>query len=76
LDAQFPFWLPGEAFIVRIANEKMYADVQNQEARTPRALMGLAALASPLRIRRQASLCIDCAKCAGLARPCCRWTDW
>jgi len=28
------------------------------------ALMGLAALASPLRIRRDASLCIDCAKCA------------
>lgn len=28
------------------------------------ALMGLAALASPLRIRRQATLCIDCAKCA------------
>jgi polyferredoxin len=26
--------------------------------------MGLAALASPLRIRRQAELCIDCAKCA------------
>ena len=28
------------------------------------ALMGLAALGSPLRIRREASLCIDCAKCA------------
>jgi polyferredoxin len=28
------------------------------------ALMGLAALASPLRIRRDPSLCIDCAKCA------------
>lgn len=28
------------------------------------ALMGLAALASPLRIRREASLCIDCARCA------------
>jgi polyferredoxin len=28
------------------------------------ALMGLAALASPLRIRREASLCIDCTKCA------------
>jgi polyferredoxin len=28
------------------------------------ALMGLAALASPLRIRRQAELCIDCSKCA------------
>src|SRR5450759_3626766 len=28
------------------------------------ALMGLAALASPLRIRRDASLCIDCAMCA------------
>jgi polyferredoxin len=28
------------------------------------ALMGLAALASPLRIRRDASLCIDCGKCA------------
>ncbi|HLY18605.1 MAG TPA: 4Fe-4S binding protein [Bryobacteraceae bacterium] len=28
------------------------------------ALMGLAALASPLRIRRQAALCMDCAKCA------------
>ena len=28
------------------------------------ALMGLAALASPLRIRRDRSLCIDCAKCA------------
>jgi len=28
------------------------------------ALMGLVALASPLRIRREASLCIDCAKCA------------
>jgi polyferredoxin len=28
------------------------------------ALMGLTALASPLRIRREASLCIDCAKCA------------
>jgi len=28
------------------------------------ALMGLAALASPLRIRRETSLCIDCAKCA------------
>jgi len=27
------------------------------------ALMGLAALASPLRIRRDANLCIDCAKC-------------
>jgi polyferredoxin len=28
------------------------------------ALMGLAALASPLRIRRNVDLCIDCAKCA------------
>jgi polyferredoxin len=28
------------------------------------ALMGLTALLSPLRIRREASLCIDCAKCA------------
>ncbi|MGA2195634.1 MAG: 4Fe-4S binding protein [Bryobacteraceae bacterium] len=28
------------------------------------ALMGLAALASPLRIRRDRSLCIDCGKCA------------
>jgi polyferredoxin len=28
------------------------------------ALLGLAALASPLRIRRDPSLCIDCAKCA------------
>jgi len=28
------------------------------------ALMGLAALASPLRIRREAALCIDCARCA------------
>jgi polyferredoxin len=28
------------------------------------ALMGLAALASPLRIRRDTSLCIDCDKCA------------
>jgi polyferredoxin len=28
-----------------------------------RALMGLAALASPLRIRRDTSLCIDCNKC-------------
>ncbi len=28
------------------------------------ALMGLAALLSPLRIRRKAELCIDCAKCA------------
>ncbi len=28
------------------------------------ALMGLAALASPLRIRRNAKTCIDCAKCA------------
>ncbi|MBZ5724088.1 MAG: 4Fe-4S binding protein [Acidobacteriia bacterium] len=28
------------------------------------ALMGLAALASPLRIRRVESLCIDCGKCA------------
>jgi len=28
------------------------------------ALMGLAALASPLRIRRTAPACIDCAKCA------------
>jgi polyferredoxin len=28
------------------------------------ALMGFAALASPLRIRRNPSLCIDCAKCA------------
>ena len=28
------------------------------------ALMGLAALASPLRIRREESLCIDCGKCA------------
>ena len=28
------------------------------------ALMGLAALVSPLRIRRDANLCIDCAKCA------------
>src|SRR5207302_8149841 len=28
------------------------------------ALMGLAALPSPLRVRREASLCIDCAKCA------------
>jgi polyferredoxin len=27
------------------------------------ALMGLAALASPLRIRREPDLCIDCAKC-------------
>jgi polyferredoxin len=28
------------------------------------ALMGIASLASPLRIRRDADLCIDCAKCA------------
>ena len=28
------------------------------------ALMGLSALASPLRIRREASQCIDCGKCA------------
>lgn len=28
------------------------------------ALMGLVSLASPLRIRRQEALCIDCAKCA------------
>ena len=28
------------------------------------ALMGLASLASPLRIRRDENLCIDCAKCA------------
>ncbi len=28
------------------------------------ALMGLAALSSPLRIRRDVSLCIDCGKCA------------
>ncbi len=28
------------------------------------ALMGLAALASPLRIRRESARCIDCAKCA------------
>jgi polyferredoxin len=28
------------------------------------ALMGLVSLASPLRIRREPSLCIDCAKCA------------
>ncbi len=28
------------------------------------ALMGLAALASPMRIRRDAAKCIDCAKCA------------
>jgi polyferredoxin len=28
------------------------------------ALMGLASLGSPLRIRREASLCIDCARCA------------
>src|SRR5579864_8680764 len=28
------------------------------------ALMGLAALASPMRIRRDATKCIDCAKCA------------
>jgi polyferredoxin len=28
------------------------------------ALLGLAALASPLRIRREAAACIDCAKCA------------
>jgi polyferredoxin len=28
------------------------------------ALMGLAALLSPLRIRRNAAVCIDCAKCA------------
>jgi polyferredoxin len=28
------------------------------------ALLGLAALASPLRIRRDTALCIDCAKCA------------
>jgi ferredoxin len=28
------------------------------------ALMGFAALASPSRIRREAALCIDCAKCA------------
>jgi polyferredoxin len=28
------------------------------------ALMGLAALPSPLRIRRETSLCIDCGKCA------------
>ena len=28
------------------------------------ALLGLAALASPLRIRRDTSLCIDCARCA------------
>lgn len=28
------------------------------------ALMGLAALASPLRIRREAEACIDCGKCA------------
>src|ERR1035437_8790231 len=28
------------------------------------ALMGLVSLASPLRIRRETSLCIDCGKCA------------
>src|ERR1035441_4025471 len=28
------------------------------------AMMGLVSLASPLRIRRDANLCIDCAKCA------------
>jgi polyferredoxin len=28
------------------------------------ALMGLASMASPVRIRREASLCIDCGKCA------------
>jgi polyferredoxin len=28
------------------------------------ALMGLAAMASPVRIRRETSLCIDCGKCA------------
>jgi polyferredoxin len=28
------------------------------------ALMGIAAMAGPLRIRREESLCIDCAKCA------------
>src|SRR5204863_7301682 len=28
------------------------------------ALMGLVSVASPLRIRREASLCIDCGKCA------------
>jgi len=28
------------------------------------AMMGLASVASPLRIRREASLCIDCGKCA------------
>ena len=28
------------------------------------ALMGLASMASPVRIRREAALCIDCAKCA------------
>jgi polyferredoxin len=28
------------------------------------ALMGLASLPSPLRIRRETSLCIDCGKCA------------
>ena len=28
------------------------------------ALMGVAALASPVRIRRDTSLCIDCGKCA------------
>jgi len=28
------------------------------------ALMGLASMASPLRIRREASLCIDCGKCS------------
>jgi polyferredoxin len=28
------------------------------------ALMGLAALASPVRIRRRTNVCIDCAKCA------------
>lgn len=28
------------------------------------ALMGLVSMASPLRIRREASLCIDCGKCA------------
>ncbi|MBI3682290.1 MAG: 4Fe-4S binding protein [Acidobacteria bacterium] len=33
------------------------------------ALMGLAALASPLRIRRNPETCIDCAKCAN-ACPC------
>jgi polyferredoxin len=40
------------------------------------ALLGIAALFSPARIRRNPETCIDCAKCAKACPSVCRSTSW